>query len=96
MPFQSGLYQGSFVGAANTKFTGDVFIPEVWSGEVKRFRDQKFIAAQFTKTLPFRGKRGDRLHIPSISRAAVNRKLYETPVTLQARTENDYYIDITE
>jgi len=89
-------FQGQYRGQAITKSTGDVFVPELWGTEVKRFRDQKFLAAKYAKTIPFRGKKGDRFHIPSISRAAVNRKISETPVNLQARTENDYFIDITE
>lgn len=86
--------QGSLRGAANTKMTADAFIPELWSSEVKRFLDQKMVATQYTKKIPFQGKKGDRIHIPNISRTGVFDKLPETPVNLQARTESDYYLDI--
>lgn len=94
MAFQSGVHQGSLRGAAVTKAVADVFIPEIWSTEVKRFLDQKLILSKYMKMVPFRGKKGDRIHIPNISRAAVNTKLPETPVLLQARVENDFYFDI--
>jgi hypothetical protein len=44
--------------------------------------------------VPMVGKKGDLIHIPSISRMAVFDKLPETPVTLQARTEGEYTIII--
>lgn len=94
MAFVAGTHQGTYKGAAVTKTTADVFIPEMWSNEVKRFLDQKLILKNYLKTVPFKGKKGDRIHIPLISRAAVNVKRPETPVTLQARAEGDYYFDI--
>ena len=83
-----------FVGDAYTAQRADVFIPDLWSAEVKRFRDAKLITSEYTKKLPFAGKKGDRLHIPNISRAAVYDKLPERPVTMQARTESEFYCDI--
>jgi len=83
-----------FVGDAYTAQRADVFIPDLWSAEVKRFRDAKLITSMYTKKLPFAGKKGDRLHIPNISRAAVYDKLPERPVTMQARTELEFYLDI--
>lgn len=87
---------GAYVGSALTKVRADVFIPELWTGEVKRFRDQKLIASMYTKRIPSLGKKGDRIHIPNISRAAVYDKLPERPVTLQARTETEFTMDITD
>lgn len=94
MAFNNSGIQGSLRGSAVTKLTADTFIPELWSSEVKRFLDQKLIATQYTKKMPFQGKKGDRIHIPNISRAAVFDKLPETPVNLQARAESDFYLDI--
>lgn len=90
---QTGI-QGTYRGEAVTKQKADIFIPEMWSGEVKRALDQKFIAKQFVKMKTGDFKKGDRVHIPNISRARVYDKLPETPVTLQARTESDFYFDI--
>lgn len=42
------------------------------------------------KKLPFVGKKGDKIHIPGISRLSVNDKIAETPVQLQARTESEF------
>jgi Phage capsid protein len=86
MSLPGGAYQGS----AFTTVRGDVFIPEIWSGEIKRFRDANFIMADTCKKLPFVGKKGDKVHIPGISRLSVNDKIAETPVQLQARTESEF------
>lgn len=88
--------QATYRGAAVTKQVADVFIPEMWSNEVKRFIDQSFILKGYVKQIPFTGKKGDRIHIPLVSRAAVYSKLPETPVRLQARSEGDYYFDIDQ
>lgn len=92
----SSTIQGSLRGAAVTKALSDAFIPELWSTEVKRALDQKFVTKDHVKSFSFVGKKGDRLRIPNIGRAAVNVKLPETPVSLQARNENDWYIDIDQ
>lgn len=94
MAFNNLTYQGEFRGSAVTKTRADAFIPEVWTGEVKRALDQKFLATQYAKVLNVVGKKGDRFNIPNIGRATVNDKLPETPVTLQARQESNYFIDI--
>lgn len=87
-----GGYKGTAVDLSNVQ----VFIPEIWSGEVRRFRDQKFAALMATKRIPFNGKKGDILHIPNISRAAVFDKVPQTPVQLQARTDNEFTFTITK
>lgn len=83
-------------GSAYRLATSGVFIPELWSDEVRRFRDQKFVATMYTKKVSFEGRKGDTLHLPYISRAAVNTKLPETPVTLQSRTESEFTMTIDQ
>ncbi len=94
-PSPSGL-QGTYRGQAVTKQVADVFIPEMWSNEVRRFIDQSFVLKNYVKQIPFTGKKGDRIHIPLVSRAGVYPKLPETPVRLQARSEGDYFFDIDQ
>lgn len=94
MAFVSGVHQGTYRGAAVTKTTANVFIPELWGSEVKRERDANLIASRYVKSLSGQFTKGDRLNIPLISRAAVNAKLPETPVMLQARTEGNMTVDI--
>jgi N4-gp56 family major capsid protein len=86
------LTGGTYTGSATTKANANVFIPELWSDEVKRQRDTKFVVANTVKRFNFIGKKGDVLHVPNISRLSVYDKLPETPVTLQARTESEYSI----
>jgi hypothetical protein len=71
------------------------FIPEIWAGEIKRYRDQNFLMTNGVKKLPFEGKKGDTLHVPNISRAAVYDKVAQTPVTLQARNDGEFIFNIT-
>ena len=84
----------AFQGNAFTTVRGDVFIPEIWSNEIKRYRDANFIMADTCKKINMVGRKGDKLHIPGISRLAIYDKIPETPVTLQARTESEYTIVI--
>lgn len=71
------------------------FVPEVWAGEVRRYRDQRFMMANGIKMIPFEGKKGDTIHIPNISRASVYDKMPQTPVTLQARNDGEFIFNIT-
>lgn len=71
------------------------FIPELWGSEVRRYRDTNFMLSKAIKMLSFEGKKGDVLHIPNISRAAVFDKLPQTPVTLQARNDGEFTFTIT-
>ncbi len=90
MALPGGAYQGNAITTAS----GDVFIPEIWSQEIKRFRDTSFVMSNTCKKVPMVGKKGDKLHIPGISRLAVFDKIPETPVQLQSRTETEYTIII--
>ena len=38
------------------------FVPEVWGGEIRRYRDQKFMMKDGIKMIPFEGKKGDTLN----------------------------------
>jgi len=85
---------GAYEGASITAIRADKFIPDVWSAEIKRFRDQRLVMARTVKKLPMVGRKGDVVHIPAVSRMAVYDKIAETPVTLQARTETEFTITI--
>ena len=90
MTLPGGGYEGSAVGLTNA----NVFIPEIWSSEIKRERDFNFLIKSGVSLLPMVGKKGDVVHIPEISRLAVNDKVHNTPVTLQARTESEFTITV--
>lgn len=85
---------GAFEGAAVTFLRAAKFIPDVWSAEIKRFRDQRLVMDRTVKKLPMVGRKGDVVHIPAVSRLSVYDKIAETPVTLQARTETEFTIQI--
>lgn len=87
--------QGSYQGTALDLSLVQSFVPEVWSSEIRRFRDQKFMMSDGVKRIPFEGKKMDLIRIPNISRAAVYDKIAQTPVTLQARQDGQYQFTIT-
>lgn len=88
----TGGYKGSAVDLSNVQ----VYIPEIWANEVRMFRDANFIASQGVKRIPFEGRKGDTLHIPNVSRAAIYDKMPQTPVNLQSRTDTEYLFTITK
>lgn len=90
----SGLPGGAFQGSAFGLAQGDVFIPEIWRDEIKRERDTTFAMKPTVRVFEMQGKPGDLIHIPEISRLAINDKLPSTPVTLQSRTETEFTIII--
>jgi len=71
-------------GAAMTVAANPNFIPKMWQSEFKRELDANIILSQCVEKVPFMGKKGDTLKYPLIRRMAVNEKLAETPVQLQA------------
>ena len=91
MSLPGGGYTGSNVGKNNV----DVFIPEIWSGEVKRELDSNFLMKQCARINPVQfAKKGDTVHIPEVYRLAVNDKTYNTPVTLQNQTNGEFTMTI--
>ena len=93
MTLPGGAYNGSAVGYQEVSNAGG-FIPELWTNEVKRRRYETFIMKSTVKMFPTMANKGDVLHIPEIGRLAVNDKVANSPVTLQARTETEYTITV--
>ena len=83
--------QAPYVGNAVTRQAVSLFIPQIWSNEIKRYRDAKLIMAPMCKKIDIGSQGyGDYIHIPAISRMAVNDKLPETQVQLQAFQETEF------
>lgn len=77
--------------SGNLLRTNDVagtFIPTLWSTEVQRQRDAKFVLSDCVQRVNFVGKSGDTIRIPIIGRAAVHDKQPGKPVILQTRNED--------
>jgi hypothetical protein len=79
-----------FQGSAFTLNNAAVFIPELWTGEIKREIDHQLLLARAVKRVPLVGKKGDIIHIPLLSQLAVNDKLSEHPVEIQSLTEGEF------
>ena len=82
-----GLYGIAPQGAPFSNATSGVFIPEVWSTDVIRYRDANFAAKDLVSMINFAGNKGDTIFMPFISRLAVEAKTAGNPVTYQALTE---------
>jgi len=72
-----------------------VFIPEIWSQEVKMFRENALVAASLVKRFDNLVKeKGDTIHIPDISELSANDKTANNEVTLQTVTESQSNLSI--
>jgi N4-gp56 family major capsid protein len=84
MPYTQFAPQGSQFN--NQKAA--VFIPEIWSRDVIRKRDESLIMYPFVSRIDFRGQKGDTIYLPFISNMGVNNKVAGSPVTYQSFEEN--------
>lgn len=62
------------------------FIPEIWSDETIAVYKQQLVLGNLVKKIPFKGKKGDTLHIPNPARGSASVKAASTQVTLIADT----------
>jgi N4-gp56 family major capsid protein len=71
-----------------------VFIPEIWSTEIFRYRMEMLILAQYCKRMNFMGRAGDLIRMPRISRLGVRPKVLKAPVEYQSITENEWTMTV--
>lgn len=83
MPYTQFAPQGSQFDNAKAS----VFIPEIWSRDVIRKRDEALIMYPFISKIDFRGMKGDTIYLPYISNLGVNNKVAGSPVTYQSFEE---------
>lgn len=83
MPF----YEPAPLGSSFTTVTSSVFIPEIWSSQVIRHRDESLVMRDMVSMIDFGGKKGDTIYIPYISNLAVNTKVAGSPVFYQSFTD---------
>jgi len=83
MPYYDTLYQGSPFN--NNKSA--VFIPEIWSTDLIRRRDEKLVMRPCVSMVDFKGRKGDTIYIPYVSDMAVNNKVSGIPVQYQSFSE---------
>tara|TARA_R110001583_G_scaffold18578_4_gene73787 strand:+ start:677 stop:1627 length:951 start_codon:yes stop_codon:yes gene_type:complete len=79
-------------GGFTDNTTQAVFIPELWSDEIRAAYEKKLVMAGLVKKLPMIGKKGDTVHIPSPTRGEAHAKAAKTAVTVQANTEGEVQI----
>ena len=77
-----------------TTTTAATFIPEIWSDEIVAAYKKSLVMANLVKKMNFKGKKGDRVHIPSPTRGDASAKTAGNQVTLIAATESEVAVDI--
>lgn len=72
-----------------------VFIPEIWSTDIMRYRLEDLVFARYVKRIPFSGRAGDTIKMPRISRLGVHTKSLKTPIEYQSVTDTEWEMTIT-
>lgn len=80
MPF----YQPAPIGSAFNTVTSSVFIPEIWSTQIIRHRDESLVMRDCVSMIDFNGNKGDTIYIPYVSNLAINTKVSGSPVFYQS------------
>ena len=70
------------------------FIPEIWRDEVIAARENNLVYAKFFRRINHVGKKGDIIHLPTISNVSATAKAESTVVTLVAASETDNQIPL--
>lgn len=73
-----------------------VFIPEIWSTEIMRYRLEDLVFAKYVKRMPFTGRPGDTVKLPRISRIGVRTKAVKSPVEYQSVTDTQWTMTIDQ
>ncbi len=79
-------------GGFTDNTTQAVFIPELWSDEIRAAYEKKLVMAGLVKRLPMVGKKGDTVHIPAPTRGEAHAKQAKVAVTVQANTEGEVQV----
>jgi hypothetical protein len=79
-------------GGFTDNTTQAVFIPELWSDEIRAAYEKKLVMAGLVKKLAMTGKKGDTVHIPAPTRGEAHAKAAKTAVTVQANTETEVQV----
>lgn len=79
-------------GGFTDNTTQAVFIPELWSDEIRAAYEKKLVMAGLVKKLGMVGKKGDTIHIPAPTRGEAHAKAAKTAVTVQANTETEVQV----
>ena len=79
-------------GGFTDNATQDVFIPQLWSDEIRASYEKKLVMAGLVKKLGMVGKKGDTIHIPAPTRGEAHAKAAKTAVTIQANTESEVQV----
>lgn len=65
----------------------DNFVPELWSDEIIASYQKNLVMAQLVKKMSMKGKKGDKINIPTPTRGSATAKAAGTAVTLIVNTE---------
>jgi hypothetical protein len=81
-------YEQAPQGSAFNNNKAAVFIPEIWSRDIIRRRDENLIMRPLVSMIDFAGRKGDTIYLPFVSNMSVNNKVAGHPVNYQSFAEN--------
>lgn len=90
----SAALKPPLTGVAHGLSNNKVFIPQIWSNEVRMNRDSKLFMRTLCEVETFEGKKGDVLHIPIVDDVEIHDKQPSTPVTFQAQESTEFTMTI--
>ena len=73
-----------------------VFVPELWSNEVKSSFECRLVLAELVKNIDFQGRAGDTMHIPAPLRGASSAFTEGNSVVLQNNTEGEIQVVVDQ
>lgn len=74
----------------------DNFVPELWSDEIIAAYQKNLVMANLVKKMSMKGKKGDKINIPTPTRGNASAKAAATAVTLIANTEGTTPVTIDQ
>jgi len=72
------------------------FIPQLWKGEIRRYRDRKFMMERLVRVKNFIGQKGQTLHVPLVGRMSVRPKVAKQPIDLDMTTPGAYMVSVDQ
>jgi len=94
MAWADNAVDASALGSGGTSASSKPFIPDLWIDEVVTARENNLVHGGLYWRINHQGKKGDTLHLPTISNSSASDKQESTVVTLVASAETDNVISL--
>lgn len=93
-PWADNSVDATALGSGGTSASSKPFIPDIWIDEVVTARENNLVFGGLFWRINHQGKKGDTLHLPTISNPSASDKQESAQVTLVASGETDNVIEL--